>query len=123
MLSATNFYCIHHGNDTTVFARGDIIFDLTSLFNDTLCKVFKWLCGNYLCLHVEKTCFTVFTNKYKEALRVLRINNTFFFLMNLNFLEELLITSYFLRNIYLVCVQKYLVMSDCQKKKLSFFYP
>ena len=46
-------------------------------------KVFKWLCANYLGPNVDKSCFTVNTNKSIDVIPVLENNN-----INLPFSSE-----------------------------------
>ena len=75
MHSATNLHSIHYADDITVFTRGGSISELTNFFNDELCKIFEWLCANYLCLNVEKYCFAVFTNNNFEVMPFLKVNN------------------------------------------------
>ena len=56
-LFATILHCIYYADISTVFTRGDCIFELQNWFNDELSNVFKWLCANYLYLTVEKSLF------------------------------------------------------------------
>ena len=86
MHSATKLHCIHYDDESIVFTRGVCISELKSFFNDELCKVFKFLCANYLFLNVEKSCFTMFTNKNIEVMPALKIDkSTCPFLMKLYF--------------------------------------
>ena len=73
MHSATNLHCIHYTDDSNVFTRDDSNSELTNFFSDELCKVFTWICANYLCLNVEKSCFIAFKNKNIKVMHVLKI--------------------------------------------------
>ena len=88
MHSATYLHFIHHVDDSTVITRGDSTSELTKFFNHELCKVFKWLCVNQLCLQMGKSCSTVFTNEHIKALPVHKKNNiNLSFSVKLNFFK------------------------------------
>ena len=76
MHRVTNLNCIHFADDSTFFAKGDCLNQLTSNANSELKKVYTWLCANRLCLNISKSSYTIFTNKTIETLPNLSINET-----------------------------------------------
>ena len=88
-----------------------------------IASLIECLCGNYLCLNVEKSCFTVITNNYIEALPVLKINNTY-----LSFSKKTKFLGIPMDNKLLFAKHMSKLYSKVSRniglsKKLSIFYP
>ena len=60
---STNLHLLSFADDTTVYTSGHNIFELTTIVNHELSKLYDWLCENKLSLNVQKTKYMIFSAK------------------------------------------------------------
>ena len=78
---------IHFADDSTVFKTGNDVNHLCNDENHQLVKLDRWLCANKLPLNVNKSAYTVFTNKdFTNHPNIIIINSTVSFTNEIKFL-------------------------------------
>lgn len=73
--NSCNLFMSNFADDTCIVARSKSLFELNLLVNINMQNVFVWLCANSLKLNIEKTKYTIFTNKRLQIQPVIKINN------------------------------------------------
>ena len=66
---------VHFADNSTVYAQGPNIQDLSTKVNGELLRIDRWLSANRLSLNVSKSYFTIFTNKTLADLPTISIQN------------------------------------------------
>ena len=78
---------IHFADDSTVFKTGNDVHHLCNVVNHELEKLDRWLCVNKLSLNVNKSAYTVFTNKdFTNQPNIIIRNSTVSFTNEIKFL-------------------------------------
>jgi hypothetical protein len=62
-------------DDTNVFISGNNFNDIIDEADETLTKLYEWFSCNKLTLNVDKTCYTIFTNRVRPQ-RNVKLNGT-----------------------------------------------
>lgn len=75
LFNCENLELISFADDATAYCSATNINALTDILNETVKKIYSWLCSNKLKLNLSKTKYTIFTNKKYNMLPEVRLND------------------------------------------------